>query len=133
MLGMVSGAISESQITVSSQVDRSWVPENARLLTGRSGWAVLESQNLKNEWLQVDLGQERLVNGLIIQGGKLREHRVFMRKFRLAYSSTGSNWTLVLDNDTNKPKVSTEAALMGLILDLCLDAQLCDRLTLPAC
>uniref|UniRef100_A0A3B3SIL6 Neuropilin n=1 Tax=Paramormyrops kingsleyae TaxID=1676925 RepID=A0A3B3SIL6_9TELE len=105
MLGMVSGAISESQITVSSQVDRSWVPENARLLTGRAGWTVPETQNLKNEWLQVDLGQERLVNGLITQGGKLREHRVFMRKFRLAYSSTGSNWTLVLDNDTNKPKI----------------------------
>uniref|UniRef100_A0A8C9R8B7 Neuropilin n=1 Tax=Scleropages formosus TaxID=113540 RepID=A0A8C9R8B7_SCLFO len=104
MLGMVSGAISDAQISV-SHGDRGWVPENARLLTSRSGWTLQQHQNFRNEWLQVDLGQEKQVTGLIIQGGKLREHKAFMRKFRVAYSGNGSDWTAVQDEHGGKPKV----------------------------
>ncbi|KAL4624646.1 neuropilin-1a-like [Arapaima gigas] len=105
MLGMVSGAISDAQISVSSQGDRGWMPENARLLTSRSGWTLQQHQNFRNEWLQVDLGQEKHVTGLIVQGGKLRELKVFTRKFRVGYSSNGTNWTLLQDEHGNKPKV----------------------------
>ncbi|KAJ8278049.1 hypothetical protein GJAV_G00083270 [Gymnothorax javanicus] len=106
MLGMVSGLISDSQITASSHTDRSWVAENARLLTSRSGWTLLpQPQPYSSEWLQVDLGEEKLVRGLIIQGGKHRENKVFMKKFRVGYSNNGSHWTMVLDASGNKPKV----------------------------
>lgn len=51
---MVSGLISDAQITASSYADRGWVAENARLLTGRSGWTGQQTkQPFKNEWLQV--------------------------------------------------------------------------------
>lgn len=54
MLGMVSGLITDAQITASSHTDRSWVPENARLLTSRSGWTLLpQPQPFTSEWLQV--------------------------------------------------------------------------------
>lgn len=107
MLGMVSGLITDNQITASSHTDRSWVPENARLLTSRTGWTLLpQPQPFANEWLQVDLGEEKLVKGLIIQGGKHRENKVFMKKFRLSYSNNGSDWRMVLDTNGNKPKVS---------------------------
>ncbi|XP_036377289.1 neuropilin-1a isoform X1 [Megalops cyprinoides] len=106
MLGMVSGLISDSQITASSHLDRSWVPENARLLTSRSGWTLLpQPQPYSNEWLQVDLGEEKLVRGLIVQGGKHRENKVFMKKFRVGYSNNGSQWNMVMDANGNKPKV----------------------------
>lgn len=106
MLGMVSGLITDNQITASSHTDRSWVPENARLLTSRTGWTLLpQPQPFINEWLQVDLGEEKLVKGLIIQGGKHRENKVFMKKFRLGYSNNGSDWHMVLDTNGNKPKV----------------------------
>ncbi|GLD72565.1 neuropilin-1, partial [Lates japonicus] len=106
MLGMVSGLITDSQITASSHTDRSWVPENARLLTSRTGWTLLpQPQPFTNEWLQVDLGEEKLVKGLIIQGGKHRENKVFMKKFRLGYSNNGSDWRMVLDTNGNKPKI----------------------------
>lgn len=101
---MVSGLITDSQITVSSHMDRNWVPENARLLTSRTGWTL--PPPLANEWLQVDLGKEKTVNGLIIQGGNYRENKVFMKKFRLGYSSDGFNWSMVLDSKGNKPMVS---------------------------
>uniref|UniRef100_A0AAQ5YKQ2 Neuropilin n=1 Tax=Amphiprion ocellaris TaxID=80972 RepID=A0AAQ5YKQ2_AMPOC len=106
MLGMVSGLITDNQITASSHTDRSWVPENARLLTSRTGWTLLpQPQPFTNEWLQVDLGEEKLLKGLIIQGGKHRENKVFMKKFRLGYSNNGSDWRMVLDTNGNKPKI----------------------------
>uniref|UniRef100_A0A8C7KJV0 Neuropilin n=1 Tax=Oncorhynchus kisutch TaxID=8019 RepID=A0A8C7KJV0_ONCKI len=106
MLGMVSGLITDAQITASSHTDRSWVPENARLLTSRSGWTLLpQPQPFTSEWLQVDLGEEKLVRGLIIQGGKHRENKVFMKKFRLGYSNNGSDWKMVQDASGNKLKI----------------------------
>uniref|UniRef100_A0A7N6B4B9 Neuropilin n=1 Tax=Anabas testudineus TaxID=64144 RepID=A0A7N6B4B9_ANATE len=106
MLGMVSGLITDSQITASSHTDRSWVPENARLLTSRTGWTLLpQPQPFTNEWLQVDVGEEKLLKGLIIQGGKHRENKVFMKKFRLGYSNNGSDWRMVFDTNGNKPKI----------------------------
>uniref|UniRef100_A0A096M327 Neuropilin n=1 Tax=Poecilia formosa TaxID=48698 RepID=A0A096M327_POEFO len=106
MLGMVSGLITDNQITASSHTDRSWVPENARLLTSRTGWTLLpQPQPFTNEWLQVDLGEEKLVKGFIIQGGKYRENKVFMKKFRLGYSNNGSDWRVVSDTSGNKPKI----------------------------
>lgn len=54
MLGMVSGQISDAQISVSSSADRGWVAENARLLTGRTGWTGQQAkQPFRNEWIQV--------------------------------------------------------------------------------
>lgn len=51
---MVSGLITDAQISASSYADRGWVAENARLLTGRSGWTGQQTkQPFKNEWLQV--------------------------------------------------------------------------------
>ncbi|MGH0157508.1 UNVERIFIED_CONTAM: hypothetical protein FKN15_062442 [Acipenser sinensis] len=105
MLGMVSGLITDGQITASNFGDRNWVPENARLLTSRSGWA-LQPQALPytKEWLQMDLAKEKLVRGLIIQGGKHRENKVFMRKFKIGYSNNGSDWKMIIDANGNKPK-----------------------------
>uniref|UniRef100_A0A671RYM2 Neuropilin n=1 Tax=Sinocyclocheilus anshuiensis TaxID=1608454 RepID=A0A671RYM2_9TELE len=106
MLGMVSGLIADSQITVSSQTERTWVSENARLLTSRSGWTLLpQPQPYVDEWLQIDLGEEKLFRGLIIQGGKHRDNKVFMKKFRLGYSNNGSDWKMVMDATGNKPKI----------------------------
>ncbi|XP_051970638.1 neuropilin-1a isoform X3 [Xyrauchen texanus] len=106
MLGMVSGLITDAQITVSSHTERTWVSENARLLTSRSGWTLLpQPQPYVDEWLQVDLGEEKLVKGLIIQGGKHRDNKVFMKKFRLGYSSNGVEWKMEMDATGNKPKI----------------------------
>lgn len=62
MLGMVSGQISDAQISVSSNADRGWVAENARLLTGRTGWTGQQvKQPFRNEWIQVGSRWEALV------------------------------------------------------------------------
>ena len=62
---MVSGQITDAQIVASSHADRGWVPENSRLLTGRSGWTQLQTkQPFKNEWLQVRTHKAVLQVGL---------------------------------------------------------------------
>lgn len=106
MLGMVSGQISDAQIGASSYADRGWVAENARLLTGRSGWTGQQTkQPFRNEWLQVDLGQDKMVSGVVIQGGKHRDRNVFMKRFRVGHSLDGDEWIIVKEDNTTKPKI----------------------------
>lgn len=106
MLGMVSGLIADSQITASSEIDRTWIPENARLITSRLGWALPPTTHpYTKEWLQIDLGEEKIVRGIIVQGGKHRENKVFMRKFKIGYSYNGSDWRFIMDSSKKKVKV----------------------------
>ncbi|XP_053186417.1 neuropilin-1a-like [Scomber japonicus] len=106
MLGMVSGQISDAQINASSFVDRGWVAENARLLTGRSGWTGVQTkQPFRNEWLQVDLGHDKMVSGVLIQGGKHRDRNVFMKRFKVAHSLNGEEWQMVKEENSTKTKI----------------------------
>uniref|UniRef100_A0A673JP49 Neuropilin n=1 Tax=Sinocyclocheilus rhinocerous TaxID=307959 RepID=A0A673JP49_9TELE len=106
MLGMVSGQISDSQITVWPSAERGWLPEQARLLTGRTGWVVAHQQNVgKNQSLELDLGAQRMVSGLILQGGKYRDVNIFIRRFRVTYSTNGTDWSHILEENSNKVKV----------------------------
>ncbi|KAM9719937.1 neuropilin-1a-like [Menidia menidia] len=106
MLGMVSGLISDPQISASSFADRDWVAENARLLTGRSGWTGLQTkQPFKNEWLQVDLGQKKMVSGVLIQGGKHHDRNVFMKRFKVGHSLDGESWTLIKEENASRIKI----------------------------
>ncbi|CAB1326076.1 unnamed protein product [Coregonus sp. 'balchen'] len=80
--------------------------DEARLLTGRSGWTQQQTrQPFRNEWLQVDLGQDKLVSGLVIQGGHHRDKNVFMKRFKVGYSNNGSDWTMVNEDNGAKPKI----------------------------
>ncbi|XP_011615049.1 neuropilin-1a-like [Takifugu rubripes] len=108
MLGMVSGQISDAQISVSSNADRGWVAENARLLTGRTGWTGQQvKQPFRNEWIQVDLGLEKMLSGVLVQGGKHRDKNVFMKKFRVGHSLNGDEWAIVKEDNSTKPKIFT--------------------------
>lgn len=55
--------------------------------------------------LQVDLGQEKMLSGVMIQGGKHRDKNVFMKKFRVGHSLDGEDWTIVKEDNSSKPKV----------------------------
>ncbi|XP_026147219.1 neuropilin-1a-like [Carassius auratus] len=106
MLGMISGQISDSQITVWPSAERGWLPEQARLLTGRTGWVVAHPQNLgKNQSLELDLGSRRMVTGLILQGGKYRDVNIFIKRFRVTYSTNGTDWSHIIEKNSNKVKV----------------------------
>lgn len=58
---------------------------------------------------QVDLGQDKMVSGVLIQGGKHRDRNVFMKRFRVGHSLNGEDWTTVKEDNTTKAKVGFNA------------------------
>ncbi|NP_001093705.1 neuropilin-2 precursor [Xenopus tropicalis] len=111
MLGMMSGLISDSQITASSTREYLWSPGVARLVSSRSGWyAHIPVAQTGKEWLQVDLGTVKTVRGIIIQGARggdslpTTKNRAFVRKFKVAHSLNGKDWDYILDLKTELAK-----------------------------
>lgn len=107
---MMSGLISDSQITASSTREYLWPPGGARLVSSRSGWySRISNEQAGKEWLQVDLGTLKTVKGVIIQGARggdtSTENRAFVRKFKVAYSLNGNDWENIQDSKTEQAKV----------------------------
>ncbi|XP_075790447.1 neuropilin-2 isoform X5 [Pelodiscus sinensis] len=112
MLGMLSGLISDSQISASSIRGYDWSPSMARLVSSRSGWFPrIPQAQPGEEWLQVDLGVPKTVKGVVIQGARggdsitMVEARSFVKKFKVSYSMTGKHWEYIEDSKTMQPKL----------------------------
>jgi len=61
--------------------------------------------------LQVDLGLNKMVSGVVIQGGKHRDKNVFMKKFKVGHSVDGEEWTTIKEENTTRPKVGPLTAV----------------------
>lgn len=112
MQGMLSGLLPDSQITASSMRDIHGSMGAARLVASRSGWYPNPTQPVAGEeWLQVDLGVPKTVRGIITQGARgvdgstSAENRAFVRKYRLAHSMNGKDWSYFLDPRTGHHKI----------------------------
>ncbi|KAG9349032.1 hypothetical protein JZ751_029350 [Albula glossodonta] len=112
MQGMLSGLLPDSQISASSMRDIHWSPGSARLVASRSGWFPNPPQPVAGEeWLQVDLGVPKTVRGVITQGarsgegGTSAENRAFVRKYRVAHSMNGREWSFIIDSKSSLPKI----------------------------
>ncbi|XP_053554632.1 neuropilin-2 isoform X2 [Bombina bombina] len=112
MLGMMSGLISDSQITASSTREYLWSPGVSRLVSSRSGWfAHIPPEQAGKEWLQVDLGALKTVKGVIIQGARgddshtSTENKAFVRKFKVSHSMDGIAWEFIKDPRTEQTKL----------------------------
>ncbi|XP_069790013.1 neuropilin-2-like isoform X2 [Narcine bancroftii] len=115
MLGMASGLIPDSQITASSARDYHWSSGNARLVASRSGWYPRQPHPQPGaEWIQVALPIPKAVSAIIIQGargassvdgGMGGENKAFVRKFKLAYSMNGVNWTFIKESGGQRHKM----------------------------
>lgn len=61
--------------------------------------------------LQTDLGVPKMVRGIITQGARglegstSAENKAFVRKYKLAHSLTGKDWTHITDGKTGLAKV----------------------------
>lgn len=55
----------------------------------------------------MDLGQDKTVTGVVIQGGKHRDRNVFMKKFKVGHSLDGEEWTMVKEENTTRVKVGS--------------------------
>lgn len=56
--------------------------------------------------LQIDLGSEKQVTGIITQGARDFGHIQYVAAYKLAYSNNGVDWTEYSDPGTSEGKVS---------------------------
>ncbi|PAA75025.1 hypothetical protein BOX15_Mlig008209g3 [Macrostomum lignano] len=106
-LGMISGEIRDWQVTASSSFPEkfSWGAgcqgHHARLY-GRDGRAWCPQFNSRSEWLQIALGTEATVTGVMTQGRG--DGKEWVTAFAVNYSSDAISWRTVLD-EAGRPKI----------------------------
>jgi len=109
-LGMESGAISDKQITASSQWDSNHAPFQGRLhfqgYTFKAGsWSA--GKNDLHQWLQVDLGSQYIKVTLVAtQGRDAFVHDQWVTKYKLQYSNDGENFQYYKEQGQNADKVN---------------------------
>lgn len=108
---MESGAITDDQISASSQYSEAhgWVRARLNLgidSKGNGGWSAKKSD--PNQWIQVDLGKIMTVKGVATQG-RAGSYRQFVTKYNLKYSDDGQTFIDYKQEGKTSAKVITEA------------------------
>ena len=104
---MANGAISDGQISASSEMDSVHAANQARLHfkanTGKAGsWSA--RTNDVNQWLQIDLGSRHTkVTRVATQGGN--DSLQWVTKYRLQYSNDGVNFQYYREQGQTADKV----------------------------
>ncbi len=104
---MISGEISDEQISASSQYDDS----NSAATKGRlrlkfgaeseGGWVVANGETNVDQWLQIDLlGQNTKVTGVATQGRDNYNH--WVKTYKLQYSNNGVNFQYFREQNADK-------------------------------
>lgn len=106
-LGMQSGAISDGQISASTQYDGNHAAIQGRLYfqqlgVKRGAWSV--QRNDVNQWLQIDLGVHSRITRVASQG----RHAVnqWVTKYKLQYGDDGSAFDYYVEEGKNAAKVN---------------------------
>ena len=95
-LGMESGAIADSQLTASSELDSYHGIRRARLHTketdvySRGCW--VSATNDLNQWYQVDLGKITPVTHVATQGRNSWSPAQMVTKYKLQFSDDGASF-----------------------------------------
>ena len=98
---MESGQILDSAITASSFYSEYYKPWFGRLNLhlGRCAW-IPKTEGRDNAWIQVDLGEIKLVTGVATQGRCTDDLRV--TSYTVSYSTDGGNWEFYKESDSTK-------------------------------
>ena len=111
---MENGAISDAQISASSQRHDNNGPHKARLNSRKLGNKKGAWSSLKNDidqWLQVDLGTYTTVTRIATQGRS--DMRQWVTKYRLQYSEDGVNFYFYKALGQDSPKVRPGSILLA--------------------
>ena len=104
---MADGAISDSQISASSQLDSSHAATQARLhfkaTAGKAGsWSA--GINDVNQWLQIDLGSRHTNVTRVASQGR-NDSLQWVTKYKLQYSNNGVNFQYYREQGQTADKV----------------------------
>ncbi|XP_067022555.1 lactadherin-like [Acropora muricata] len=125
-LGMESREIPNEAVKASSSWGSRWKPWQARLNNIRRGestgsWSA--QQNAIGEYLQIDLGKERVVNKIATQGRPSGDQ--WVTSYKLLFSSDGANWNEYQNNGV--VKVFTANSDRGTIVSHMLSPRISSR------
>ena len=84
---------------------------NARLDNGDC-WCSLTRSTLSQQWVKVDLRYPMSIRGITIQGDPGYTLN-YIEKFRLRYSTDGTNFTYKTEDTYNGEEVSSNACMCG--------------------
>ncbi|XP_035673292.1 uncharacterized protein LOC118413829 [Branchiostoma floridae] len=97
-LGMESGAIPDGHLTASTSWGSSGHDASkARLHSQEGAGAWCAAQNNNQQWLQVDVGAETTVAGVITQGRSSNTWLQRVTSYKLRFSRDGITWSTYLD------------------------------------
>ncbi|XP_078514443.1 coagulation factor V [Lissotriton helveticus] len=104
-MGLMTGVISNSQITASNYVDK-WQPQLARLNNGGSynAWST-EMNKTEFPWIQVDFLKPVLITGIQTQGARQIFKHLYVTEFFITYTNDKRHWVLFKGNSTTSKKV----------------------------
>ena len=107
-LGMESGAISDAQISASSQWDVNHATKQGRLhfqaVPGKAGsWS--SRINDVNQWLQIDLGSQHFKVTVVATQGR-SDYDQWVTKYNLMYSDDGMNFQYYREQGQSRYKVN---------------------------
>ena len=111
---MENGAISDAQISASSQLDDNHGPHRARLNRKQEGNKKVAWSSLNNDiyqWLQVDIGTYTTVTRIATQGRSDMEQ--WVTKYRLQYSEDGVNFHCYKALAQDSAKVRPDSILLA--------------------
>ena len=106
-MGIQTRRIPDSAFTAASiwANDEDHKPYRAKLHDqSHPGWCSAESSPV-SDYLQVDLGSVKAVTGLAIQGHGIGNGQDYVTKFKIDYSTDGSNWLTYKDPDGTNARV----------------------------
>nr|XP_008249942.2 lactadherin isoform X1 [Oryctolagus cuniculus] len=110
-LGLKDNTIPDKQITASSSYKTwglrafGWYPFYGRLDKQGKFNAWTAQSNDASEWLQVDLGSQKRVTGVITQGARDFGHIQYVAAYKVAHSNDGRNWTEYKEQGATDSKV----------------------------
>ena len=109
-LGMESGAISDAQISASTQWDANHATKQGRLhfqaVPGKAGsWS--SRINDVNQWLQIDLGSQHFKVTVVATQGR-SDYDQWVTKYNLMYSDDGMNFQYYREQGQSQYKVNRE-------------------------
>ncbi|XP_054999426.1 lactadherin [Sorex araneus] len=110
-LGMKDNTIPDKQITASSVFRTwglsafSWFPFYGRLDRQGKFNAWTAQSNSASEWLQIDLGTQKQVTGIITQGARDFGHVQYVAAYKIAHSDNGQNWTEYHEQGSTESKI----------------------------
>ncbi|CAB4021654.1 Hypothetical predicted protein [Paramuricea clavata] len=100
---MQSGEILDSAVTASSFYDGFFKPANARLniFRGKCAWTPTNNGQ-QNAWIQVDLGDIKLITGVSTQGRCNAALPQWVKSYTVSHSSYGQQWKLYEESGSVK-------------------------------